>query len=292
MDQELLAIRNNYNTQIGMLNKRIGELTKALQEKTEEITLLLEQKEKDAQVISDLKGKLLVLVSKYVPPQSSSIFDQSKKQLTPLDTPHKSAANEIGEIDKLQTESSGEEARLEEAYENHEKRSMDQNSDDEDGEPERVGTEEQDNTNNRGLPDGEEEHRVTDGQQYSIDQFPAEDQPTEEFTDSQNGSERPPENQVNAGLIRLQRAQESKSGGDEVLRAVTPVPQLMSPQGEGNLNKLAFVVPKKEKIRFLEEFLIVSIPESSRQTIRVSSSTGMISNTPKLTFSYPSTEIT
>ena len=56
---------------------------------------------------------------------------------------------------------------------------------------------------------------------------------------------------------------------------------------ENRSRRASLIVPKKEKIRFLEELLIISVTDEARMQIRTSPSTHLVRASPVLTYSYP-----
>lgn len=77
------------------------------------------------------------------------------------------------------------------------------------------------------------------------------------------------------------------------MKAASPQPQLIDENMHIDLERdQSHVVSKRDKMRVIDEILIVSLSEMDRHTIRNSPSSGLISKSPKLTFSYPSSELT
>lgn len=131
----MLAIRDNYEKQLKSAEARMDKMKKSLQDQAAEISSLLEDKRSDKLKIRELEGKLMILVARYVPPESQGIFGEGGALIPEInedDLPEEAdrdyddyeGQEEAGiNLEQLKTQSSGEEDLLEEAYEQHERTS-------------------------------------------------------------------------------------------------------------------------------------------------------------------------
>lgn len=80
--------------------------------------------------------------------------------------------------------------------------------------------------------------------------------------------------------------EEGSFKNDEELRQVcSPLQKIVSSPRRFFKNSL--VVPSKEHIKVIEEYLVVSVENNSRKILKHSPSSGIISFKPSLTYSFP-----
>lgn len=77
------------------------------------------------------------------------------------------------------------------------------------------------------------------------------------------------------------------------MKAGSPQPMLIDENMHIDVDRdQSHVVLKRDKMRVIDEILVIALSEIDRHTVKNSPSSGLISKTPKLTFSYPSSELT
>ena len=66
---------------------------------------------------------------------------------------------------------------------------------------------------------------------------------------------------------------------------------ISSQRADLDLRRKSLVVPRKERIKIVEEILVVASSDEMKLQIRAGSSLGIINVQPKLLFSYPQSEL-
>lgn len=80
---------------------------------------------------------------------------------------------------------------------------------------------------------------------------------------------------------------------DELFKAGQPDPNIVVNNIKIDIGRTKSpVVARKEKMRVIDEILVISVPEVDRMKWKNSPSSGQATYRPKLTFSYPSNELT
>ena len=92
--------------------------------------------------------------------------------------------------------------------------------------------------------------------------------------------------------IKVSELNQSHKTEENLIKACSPVPQMISSQRAVDYRRKSIVVPKKDKIKFVEELLIISVPEGLKLQVKNAPGAGFFKTLPKLTFTYPSTMIT
>ena len=92
--------------------------------------------------------------------------------------------------------------------------------------------------------------------------------------------------------IKVSDLNQTHKTEENLIKACSPVPQMISSQRAVDYRRKSIVVPKKDKIKFVEELLIISVPEGLKLQVKNAPGAGFFKTLPKLTFTYPSTMIT
>lgn len=80
---------------------------------------------------------------------------------------------------------------------------------------------------------------------------------------------------------------------DELFKAGQPDPNIVVDNIKIDIaRRKSLISKKKDKMKVIDEILVVSVPEAERIKCKNSPSSGLVSYSPKLSFSYPSTELT
>ena len=98
--------------------------------------------------------------------------------------------------------------------------------------------------------------------------------------------------EVRVPNLKVSELNQSHKIEENLIKACSPVPQMISSQRAVDLRRKSIVVPKKDKIRFIEELLVISVPDDLKLQIKNSPGAGFFKTLPKLTFTYPNTNIT
>lgn len=92
--------------------------------------------------------------------------------------------------------------------------------------------------------------------------------------------------------IKVSDLNQSHKTEENLIKACSPVPQMISSQRAVDYRRKSIVVPKKDKIKFVEELLVIGVPEDLKLQVKNAPGAGFFKTVPKLTFTYPSTMIT
>ena len=98
--------------------------------------------------------------------------------------------------------------------------------------------------------------------------------------------------EVRVPNIKVSDLNQTHKTEENLIKACSPVPQMISSQRAVDYRRKSIVVPKKDKIKFIEELLIISVSEDLKLQVKNSPGAGFFKTLPKLTFTYPSTMVT